>query len=602
MRYAAIVLVSLVLFASSAVSQQTPQSATASIEGIVTRLDTGAPVSGAQVTLTALNPLAAALAAGADPATLLAAQASQVAAQTPPPQIPPINTDSEGKFVFKNLAGGAYNLVTVANGFVRLQYGQRSANGQGTPLVLAANQNMKNVALQLTPTGTVSGRIIDENGQPALGISVQLLRAAYNVQGRVYQAVGSTAADDRGQYRMFGVPPGKYFLNIGNPPGPIRTAAPAGGVLIGGLPGGGVVYTFSYFPGVADVSQAVMIEVKSGQEVSFDMTARRQQTYRVRGALLDSRTGQPPAGNVQVSLSYRLPTGGGGTFSSGRNYDAATGKFELLNVIPGQYAVQAQIQEPVPTPITSTQQLEERQAAQAMQPMGRTQITVTDADVEGVVVTLGTAVVLPGKVAVEGQALSTLTGIERMRVTLRPARGGIPETGVGQQPAPGIVGADGSFQIAGIREGEYIAAVNIASPGFYVKSIQYGGSDILNNSFKFSGSASGSVDVTLRPGPARVSGVVSDARSQAVSGVPAVLVPEQRNRTDLYRTATTDATGRFNFANVTPGQYRIFSWEAFEAGMQFDPDLLKKSEPQGRLIQVAETSDHNLDVKIIPAN
>jgi hypothetical protein len=401
---------------------------------------------------------------------------------------------------------------------------------------------------------------------------------------------------------MFGVPPGKYYLNIGNPPGPIRTAAPTGGVLIGGLPGGGVVYTFSYFPGVADVSQAVMIEVKSGQEVSFDMTARRQQTYRVRGTLLDSRTGQPPAGNVQVSLSYRLPTGGGGTFSSGRNYDAATGKFELMNVIPGQYAVQAQIQEPLPTPITSAQQIEERQAAQAMQPMGRTQITVTDADVEGVVVTLGTAVVLPGKVAVEGQALSTLTGIERMRVTLRPARAGIPENGVGQQPAPGIVSADGSFQIAGIREGEYIAAVNIPSPGFYVKSIQYGGSDILNNSFKFSGFASGSVDVTLRSGPARVSGVVSDARSQAVSGVPAVLVPEQRNRTDLYRTATTDASGRFNFTNVTPGPYRMFSWEAFEQGMQFDPEMLKKYEPQGRLVQVAEASNQNLDLKVIPMN
>ena len=49
-----------------------------------------------------------------------------------------------------------------------------------------------------------------------------------------------------------------------------------------------------------------MIEVKSAQEVSFDMTARRQQTYRVRGTLLDSRTGQPPAGNVQVALAYRV--------------------------------------------------------------------------------------------------------------------------------------------------------------------------------------------------------------------------------------------------------------------------------------------------------
>src|SRR5262245_44723804 len=132
MRYAGLVLLLLVLFASSAVSQQTPQSATASIEGVVTRLDTGAPVAGAQVTLTALNPLTLAVLAGADIATVQALQAAQPTPQTPPPQIPPINTDSEGKFAFKNLAGGTYRVLAVANGFVRQEYGQRTLNGQGT--------------------------------------------------------------------------------------------------------------------------------------------------------------------------------------------------------------------------------------------------------------------------------------------------------------------------------------------------------------------------------------------------------------------------------------------------------------------------------------
>src|SRR5688572_24291423 len=597
MRFAAVVLVSSVLFASSGVAQQPPQSATASIEGVVTRLDTGAPVAGAQVTLTLLNPYAARVMRGADPAAILAELEALPVQQTFPPQIAPVSTDSEGKFAFKNLAGGTYNIAVVANGFVRYQYGQRSVNGQGTPFDLATNQNMKDMALKLTPGGTVSGRIIDENGQPALGIPVQLLRLAYNNQGRAYQAVGTTAADDRGQYRMFGVPPGKYYLNIGNPPGPIRTVAPTG-VLIGGQ-NTGTVYAFNYFPGVPDVSQAVMIEVKSAQEVSFDMTARRQQTYRVRGTLLDSRTGQRPAGNVRVALSYRLPTGGSGTFSSGQNYDPATGKFELLNVIPGQYAVQAQIQEPL-TGFISAQQIEARVAAQAIQPMGRTPITVTNADVEGVAVTISTGATIPGKVALEGQALSALTGIDRIRVSLRLAQDGLSR--LSNQAAPGIVAADGAFQIAGVREGEFIVSVLPLPPGFYVKSIRYGGSDILNNSLKFSGSGSGSMDVIVRSGAAILSGVVTDAASQTVSGIQTSLVPEQRNRTDLYRTATTDASGRFNFTNVIPGQYRIFSWEAFEQGMQFDPDMLKKYEPQARLVQVTETSNQNLDLKVIPMN
>ena len=107
MRYAVIALFSFMLLASSALSQQTTQPANASIEGTVTRMDTGAPVAGAQVTLTALNPLTAALMAGADPATIQAMQAAQPVLQTPPPQIPPINTDSEGKFAFKNLSGGS---------------------------------------------------------------------------------------------------------------------------------------------------------------------------------------------------------------------------------------------------------------------------------------------------------------------------------------------------------------------------------------------------------------------------------------------------------------------------------------------------------------
>lgn len=214
MRFLTSVTLSLLFLTIPAVSQQQPsQPPRGSIEGIVTRADNGQPVAGAQVTLTALNPLAVAILSGADPTAILA----NTAPQTPPPQIPPVNTDSEGKFFFKGLAAGAYRAIVAANGFVRQEYGQRAPNTQGTTITIT-DQVLKDLAIRLTPAGTVSGRILDEFGQPALGIPVQLLRPAYNVQGRNYQAMGTATANDRGEYRLFGITPGRYYLNIGNAP------------------------------------------------------------------------------------------------------------------------------------------------------------------------------------------------------------------------------------------------------------------------------------------------------------------------------------------------------------------------------------------------
>src|SRR5437867_7282244 len=56
--------------------------------------------------------------------------------------------------------------------------------------------------VQASATGTVSGRITDEQGQPAVDVPVQLVRVAFNPQGKMFQAAGSTNVDDRGDYRL----------------------------------------------------------------------------------------------------------------------------------------------------------------------------------------------------------------------------------------------------------------------------------------------------------------------------------------------------------------------------------------------------------------
>src|SRR5689334_22701759 len=110
---------------------------------------------------------------------------------------------------------------------------------------------------QGSANGTVSGRITDDQGQPAVDVPVQLVRRSSDPQSKTFQAAASTNADDRGEYRLYGVTPGSYFLLVGNSPGPL------------GRPGrpnslAAAVYALSFYPGVTDVSQAARIEVKSG--------------------------------------------------------------------------------------------------------------------------------------------------------------------------------------------------------------------------------------------------------------------------------------------------------------------------------------------------
>jgi hypothetical protein len=89
---------------------------------------------------------------------------------------------------------------------------------------------------------------------------------------------------------------------------------------------------------------------------------------------------------------------------------------------------------------------------------------------------------------------------------------------------------------------------------------------------------------------------------QPVPGVQAVLVPDgNRSRPELYRNATTDQTGRFTIRGVTPGDYKLFSWEALENNGYFDPDVMRRSEALGKPVRVGESSKLFVEGKIIPA-
>jgi hypothetical protein len=591
--------VSLFFLSQLAVSQQQQQQQNqkGSIEGTVVRIGTGEPVA-ARVSLSrvlnaAPGPTPAAPAAptpNAVPGALSGAVVSR-----PPAQIPSVMTDSQGKFIFKDLDPGSYRMTVAANAYARQEYGQRIlTGGQGTPIPLAAGQNVKDIVIQLTPTGDVGGRISDENARPAVGVQVQLLRTSYDAAGqRRFQSAGSTRTNDRGEYRLFWVTPGRYFLMAGSQSGPSFQPLETGGV--GDSPNGiRESYASSYYPGVMNVRDARVLDVSSGVELNaVDLTTPRQQLYRVRGRIIDAG-GQRPA-YVSLSLSGQSITGGNYVSSIDSGYNAATGEFELRNVTPGSYSVTAQVTDSNQPGLLDTR---------TSRPTAYARITVTDSDLENIVLTISAGVSIPGRLAADGQDLATLAGLDRISVQLRPYNpdGAWGGPGAPAPPRSQPIKTDGTFQVDNVLPGQYRVTGGSLPPNFYIKEARYDQTDVLNNTLTFSGSVPGSIDVVISPGTAQFDGTVVD-NGKPVAGVQVVLVPDQhRDRTELFKTALTDQNGHFAIRNVPPDSYKVFAWEAIEQYAYFDPDAMQRFELQGTRVQLAESDKQTVEVKLIRAD
>jgi hypothetical protein len=575
---------------------QQPDPPKGRIEGTVLRTGTNEPITGIRVTLTRGNqPTGAALGGGtiisfaasaagvpnAPLSTIPPTPARGAATAPPPPPSPPtppaipsVITDREGKFVIPDLEAGSYRLTVTGSGYVRQEYGQRVFPGQGTLLTLTQGQVMKDIVMKLTLTGNVSGRLRDMSGEPAVGVPIQLLKASYSLQGqKTFQSAGSTRTNDRGEYRLYWVTPGRYFLAAGSTAGP----SGAGPFTAGGPPVSpndpNENYVFSYFPGVTDIGAANSVDVTSGNEAAADFLVAKQQSYQIRGRVVDATTNQPPA-SINVSLSYSTITGGGGTFNMNTPYTPATGVFEIRDVVPGAYTLQVGSQGTV----------------------ARVPLNVTN-NIDGLAVVLSGTFSVAGRITIDGKLDST--GVERVRPQLRSANG------FTQSPGTTAIAADGTFRFDNVAAGEYRVgiATGQAAPDYFVKDARFDRDDALNLPLVLSDSTQrASLEIVISPNVGQIEGVVSDEKLQPMPGVQAVLIPDKyRDRPELYKATATDQTGHFTMSAVAPGDYRLFAWEALESYGYFDADLIKQVEAQGKVVHVSESSKLQVDVRVIPA-
>jgi protocatechuate 3,4-dioxygenase beta subunit len=490
-------------------------------------------------------------------------------------------TDATGSFAFTNLAPGAYRLRFAARGYVQQTYGQRTPDGAGTPVEIAAGQIAGGLVARLTPTGSVEGRVRDSNGNPAAGAPVELMRSGYDGDGkRIFTPVATVDTDDRGMYRIFWITPGRYFLRAG---GRIRISSQLNAV--NGRVQDAVEslepFAEVYYPNGVSPEFAVPIDVRAGADLrGMDFRLQRQPFFRIRGRVIDVVTGRsPPEANLGIS-------GNGWSSSGGDRYNTTDGTFEIRDLLPGSYRIIAVAWERQGNGVTAGS----RRPTPASDLMT---IQIVDKDVVDVVLRVFPPVPLTGRVTSDDGA-----GIPQ-GLSVRLESQGL-FTPLPNQMS-GVVNADGSFTIPQIVRGDY--AVRVSDPGVYVKESRYGGADVLNDSLRLAMTDSpASLDIKVSRNVAEISGRITDNTLQAAAGARVVLVPDRmRHRRDLFKQTTTDARGFYRFTSVWPGDYRVFAWESIEANSWHDPEMLKAYERDSRPIRVRESGSETVDARLIPA-
>ena len=170
-------------------------------------------------------------------------------------------TDEQGRFELKELVGGRYTVTASKGGFVSLQYGQRRPSERGTPVDLPAGQTLEKVVIGLPRGSVIAGRIVDEFGEPLTGAQVMVQRYTYvNGVRQLRQAGQGDRTDDQGAFRVFGLPPGEYYVSatLRDDRGPRFNNDDD-------VPSSG--YAPTYYPGTTSAAGAQRVTVNLGEEV-----------------------------------------------------------------------------------------------------------------------------------------------------------------------------------------------------------------------------------------------------------------------------------------------------------------------------------------------
>jgi len=530
-----------------------------------------------------------------------------------------ILTDDSGAFQLAELPAGRYTLSVSKSGFVSLAYGQRRPLQAGTPLQLADGQEIKDIEFRLPRGSVIAGHVYDETGDAMPGVLVRVLRYQYQQGDKRLTPAGTAQTDDQGQYRVWGLMPGDYYVDAqsrinlpfggpggrgGGPAG--RGGGPGGGGgfgarggggaaaaiagVVGALAGGNVAALFgpddenqkayapTYFPGVTSITDAQPIALGLSQTAgNVDFVLQLVHVARVSGHVTGPDGTPVWSGNVTLVVDSATTGRGGGL---GVNYGSriqSDSTFEISNVPPGRYTLQARSNN------NDTPQF-------ASEP-----ITVASTDVD-VSVTLGNSATISGAI-VFPPSQTPLPDFSNMRVVAPSA-----DNAIGGQ-AQGRVDKDGKFTITGVQAGAHLIRPNGQLRGWNLKAVTIDGRDVTDTPVELrSGQHLERVELTLTDRTSEINGTlttdqgapVTEYTVLAFSTDPGFWQPQSRH----IATARPDQTGNFKIRGLPAGDYFLTTVDPAQQGEWYDAGYLEEHRLGAARVALGEGDAKTQDFKI----
>lgn len=488
--------------------------------------------------------------------------------------VPAAVTDANGHFVFRNLAPGTYFLIAQHPEFPMITTGLAASHP--LTVTLMPGEQQRGLVIALTPGGSITGRIRDDDGKPVAGCHTQALQYAPGQSGSALYGAHSATSDNQGEFRIRGLAKGHYYVAVQcadvHPSGHSSTPPADQRGADGEAPR--QKYAMAFYPDSPDFAAAARLMIEAGGSAGgIDFHLRPTSTVTIRGRL----TGDPEGlrRNPHVSLEPR-----DAALISVLHYpatvDARTGEFRIENVPAGAYTLVATAQD----------------AGYRCQAKELVDIGVGSAAPAPIELPLIPGSVFTGSVEVEGGQPAP----ENLRIMLTPL-----DAGNLGAPPEAKVEKDGTFSISGILPGRW--RLDLGSARGYLKSLSVGGQEAAASVFTVVPGAGGEMRVVMGTKMAQLEGSVDGIRPEDANGVWLVLAPEDPDMIAAHlRSASSDRAGHFHMSGLAPGRYRLYALAGAAAwtALRQNPRVLQVIAPRGKSVDLEPGGRATVQVSVMP--